>query len=113
MSLNNDDETNPALTIEGEVSWVDKGFIGLEKICNEMEKVHSVLKEVIPPLKMMEMEDSTVLNVMEQAESMLNVAIFFLKLLLKQDSTVLKVIISLIILIYIMSNVIPVLGYFI
>lgn len=113
MALNIDDETILALTGEGEVSLVDKGFNELKKICNKMEKFHSVFKEAIPVLKMMGMEDNTVVKVMEQAESMLNVAIFFLKLLGKQDSNVLKVIILLIILFLIGSKVIPVLPYFI
>lgn len=56
MDLNNDDETNRALTGEGKVSLLDTVFIGLQKIHNKMEKADRVLKDVIPVLKMMETE---------------------------------------------------------
>lgn len=99
MDSNNDDETNPALTGEGEVNLLDK-------IYNEMENANSVLNGVITVSRIFGVEDSRVMK-MEEAESKLNVAIFILRLLEMQDSNVRKVIILLIIL------MIPMLLYFI
>lgn len=97
MDLNNDDEINRALTGEGEVSLVDKGFIFLQKIRKMMEMGAGVLPYMIHAFKMKGVEDSIVKK-LEQAEIMLNGLITALKLVEKQDSTAKKVILLLIIL---------------